>query len=218
MKPFFKELDDESLSLLWVLPPRQLPAVFLPGVVFLRFPDRSSWSRPQVCSSALAVLSTRWDGTVRRSNRPATTAPTSSNWVRLCHAHLNTLTFHKFILFPEKKDPWEGVLLDPWQEVFSFSENWHPSSMLSHRCDFSVFKMHNKESSDPPVAAGSIYKYVPRITRSWVCALYAAGVIRTTSQTVICYFIRCQGDGGAFISQPLLFLMLIKLWSVFHFI
>lgn len=70
--------------------------------------------------------------------------------------------------------------------------------MLSHSCDFSVFKMHNKESSDPPVAARSIYKYVPRITRSWVCALYAAGVIRTTSQTVICYFIRHQGAGAAF--------------------
>uniref|UniRef100_A0A3B4UGN2 LHFPL tetraspan subfamily member 1 n=1 Tax=Seriola dumerili TaxID=41447 RepID=A0A3B4UGN2_SERDU len=33
------------------------------------------------------------------------------------------------------------------------------------------------------------YKYVLRISRSSICALYSAGIIRTISQTVICYCI-----------------------------
>lgn len=39
---------------------------------------------------------------------------------------------------------------------------------------------------------------MPRISNTLICALHAAGIIRTISQTVICYFIRHEGGGKAF--------------------
>lgn len=46
-------------------------------------------------------------------------------------------------------------------------------------------------------------KYVLRIPRSWMCALYAAGIIRTISLTVICCFIRHRGSRRVFMLQLL---------------
>lgn len=39
---------------------------------------------------------------------------------------------------------------------------------------------------------------MPRITRNSTCALYAAGIIRSNSQTVICFFIRHLGGRRSF--------------------